>query len=172
MLCMERSIGDVVLLRESATNAKQYWAASLIVDAVFECDIGLIEQIATRIDGTVPADVERDKFANLVGDALDDIMDYTNVELLTVQPDDKSIIALAKAVYFISIDHPGKNLNKKKDKHKAVEMVLNRVGGRKTTPKKELILTNYVEPEWMSLPQGETHYEAERPDVDSGPHVS
>lgn len=154
MLCLERTIGEVVMLRERATNAKQYWAASLIVDAVFEYDIGLIEQIATRIDGTVPQDKDRDKFANIVGDALDDIMEYESKELLTLWPEDKTIIALAKAIYFISIDHPGTNVNKRKEKHKAVDLVLNRLGGRKTEPVRELVLPNYVEPEWMSLPAG------------------
>lgn len=155
MMCLERTIGQVAYLRETATNAKQYWAASLIFDAVFEKDIGLINQIATRVDGTVPNEKDRDKFANLVGEAIDDVMEYTNKEQCIIKEDDLCIIAIAKAIWFISTDHPGKNQSKKKEKQQAVDMILSRTGGRKVEPVKELTTTRFVQPDWMSLPGGQ-----------------
>lgn len=155
MMLLERTIGEVARMKETANTAKQYWAASLIVDSIVNKDINLINQIATRVDGTVPAESERDKFANLVGDAIDDIMDYPTAEQCIINSDDLCILALAKAIFFISLDNPGNNISRRRDKQTAVEMILARTGGRKTAPVREKLTTNYVDPDWMGLPEGE-----------------
>lgn len=161
MMLLERTVGEVAMLRESASNAKQYWTSSLIIDSIIEKDIGLINQIATRVDGTVPTENDRSKFANLIGEAIDDVMAYPDARQCVIQPDDLCVIALAKAVLFISLDHPGKNVSKRRDKQAAVELILGRTGGRKTEPVKELLTTNYVDPDWMGLPEGEKDVEEE-----------
>lgn len=155
-ICLERSIGDVVKSYESASNARAYWTNALFVEAVFNRNISVIDLIANRVDGLVPAEGERYKYANLLGDAISDIMQYKSMkETVTVYPEDPCILALAKAIYAISVQDAGNNYGKKKDKQKAIEIILERTGGRKTEPTKNLIETKYVEPEWSRLPKGE-----------------
>lgn len=154
-LCLEKTIGEVLEMRERAPNAKCYFAAQLIFCAVFETDIGCIQQVVERVDGTIPEEGERDKFANIFGDALDDVLELDNVEQLRIFPQDPCIIAIAKATYSISVCPVGKNVNKKKDRQKAIEMILKRTGGRKSEPTRETKVIEYVDPEWMSLPNPE-----------------
>ena len=156
-ICLERTIGQVVKSYESAANARAYWTNALFVDAVFNKNISAIDLIATRVDGLVPAEGERYKYANILGDALADILNYESAkDIMTIYPDDPCIIALAKAIYAISVQDAGNNYGKKKDKQKATEMILERTGGRKTEPTRNLLETKYVEPEWAKLPEGES----------------
>lgn len=155
-ICLSKTIGEVVKNYESATSAKVYWVSSLFIDAIFNKNIDAINQITQRVDGIVPAEEERDKFANLLGDAIEDVMNYTYVEQIKITPDDPCIIALAKAVYVISLEDTKNNYGKKKDKQLATDIILSRTGGRKTAPTKHLLETKYVEPEWVRLPEGES----------------
>lgn len=142
-------MGEIVQLREKATNARTFFACSVIFNAVFDLDIGCISQIATRIDGTVPLENERDKCANLVGDAIEDVMNYEDMEAMSVSASDIAIIAIAKAMVYIAIQPVGKNTSLKKDREKALDIVLNRIGGRKSEPVREDHVLTYVEPDWM-----------------------
>ena len=155
-ICLERTLGEVVRAYEGAPNARAYWTHALFIDAVFNKNINAIDLIATRVDGLVPAEGERYKYANLLGDAIADVMSYESAkDIMTLYPEDPCIIALAKAIYAISVQDAGNNYGKKKDKQKAMEMILERTGGRKTEPTKNLLETRYVEPEWAKLPKGE-----------------
>ena len=155
-ICLERTLGEVVKSYENALNAKAYWTNALFVDAVFNKNISAIDLIATRVDGLVPAEGDRYKYANILGEAISDIMAYDSAkDIMTLYPDDPCIIALAKAVYAISVQDAGNNYGKKKDKQKAMEMILERTGGRKTGPAKNLLETKYVEPAWSRLPEGD-----------------
>lgn len=151
-VCLSKSLGEVVKAFETATTAKAYWIASLFVDAIFNKNIQAIQQIVTRVDGLVPADSDRESYANILGDAIEDVMSYADYRDIQVRPDDPCIIGLAKAVYVISLMDTGNNYAKKKDKALAVDMILARTGGRKTEPTKLLQDTKYVEPEWARLP--------------------
>lgn len=142
-------MGEIVQLREKATNARTFFACSIIFNAVFDLDIGCISQIAIRVDGTVPLENERDKCANLVGDAIEDVMNYEDSASMQVLASDLAIIALAKAMIYIAIQPVGKNTSLKKDREKALDIVLNRIGGRKSEPVKEDHVLTYVEPDWM-----------------------
>lgn len=158
-MCLEYNVGDMLQAR-GANNARTFYAASLIYNAIFDCDMGLINQIANRVDGTVPDSEKRDSYANIFGDALDDIMDYTCMEDLNIFPDDSCLIALAKATYVIAVRPVGSNVQLKKDRQLANDLILNRCGGRKATPTKPLIDTVYVDPEWMhGLPESEEENE-------------
>lgn len=155
-ICLEKTLGDVVKTYESASNARAYWTNALFIDAVFNKNISAIDLIATRVDGLIPAEGERYRYANLLGEAISDVMSYKSAkEIMTLYPEDPCIIALAKAIYAISVQDAGNNYGKKKDKQKATEMILERTGGRKTEPTKNLLETKYVEPEWSRLPKGE-----------------
>lgn len=154
MLCLERQFIEVLALRENCTNARQYFVAHLLTDAVLELDIDLLMTIANRVDGTVPTEEDRSLFANIVGDALDDVLEMENKNQTVIQPDDTMVIAIAKAIFHISTMPAGRNVSKRKDRNKAVETLLSRCGGRKTKPTSNELVIEYTQPEWLQLPEG------------------
>ena len=149
-----RTMGDVVRSREIATNAKQYTVASMIFNAVFEMDVDLIRTIALRIDGTVPEESKRAGYANILGDAIEDVLSYEQAVQLQVTPQDPPIIAMAKALVYIGTQPCGNNYAKRKERNLAAQMILERTGGRKVQPTAIHVTTEYVEPEWMQLASG------------------
>lgn len=155
-LCLDCTIGDVLHIRETATNGRASFGASLVCDAVFGKDIGVISILANRIDGGVPSKEKRSVFANYIGDALDDVLSYTNAEQTKVFPTDTSIIAIAKVILYIAMQEPGKNVQAKKEKQQAIEMVLSRTGGRLTEPVRVFDEEKFEKPEWMRSLSGET----------------
>lgn len=152
-VCLERTVGEMMRMREESENARAYFAASLIYNAVFEKDIQAINQIVWRIDGTAPRTAERKDYANIFGDALDDVLDYDRGDQMKVYPDDLCIVAMAKVVIYIALQPVGFNVAKRKDQQTAIDMVLTRTQGRKTEPTKLLDQAEYVAPEWMRLPE-------------------
>lgn len=153
-VCLSRTMGDVVRSREIATNAKQYTVASMIFNAVFEMDVDLIRTIALRIDGTVPEESKRDGYANILGDAIEDVLSYEQAVQLQVTPQDPPIIAMAKALVYIGTQPCGSNYAKRKERNLAAQMILERTGGRKVQPTALQVTTEYVEPDWMQLASG------------------
>jgi len=152
-----KTIGEILKIHETATNAKALFVSHLIFDAVFNYDIQALKQIVNRVDGSVPDSQKRRHYANIFGDALEDVLAYTDKSQLKIQPDDYVIIAMAKVCVWVSMSDPGNNAQKRKDKNDAIQMILERTGGRKSEPTKQLISTNYVEPEWMrGLPSSNT----------------
>lgn len=149
-VCLTKTMGDIVRARDTATNARQYFVANLVFSAVFEKDMGLIDIIATRIDGTVPTSSERDSFANLIGDAIDDVLDMERAEQTMIMPDDPVIIAIAKVVYHIAVEPAKHDFNKRKERQKAVEMVYARTAGRRNQPVKLAIEEKFTKPKWLS----------------------
>ena len=150
-VCLDRTMGDVVRSREKAANAKEYTVACMVFNAVFELDVDLIRTIATRIDGTIPVEGKREDFANIIGDALEDVLGYDKKEQAVITPEDSPVIAMAKALVHIGTQPCGKNFAKRKERNLAAQMILERTGGRKVNPTRPLIETKYVEPEWMRL---------------------
>lgn len=152
--CLEKTVGDIIKARETATNARQYFVASLVFDAIFEQDMALIEILANRIDGTVPTSDNRESFANLMGDAIDDVLDMGNADQVKVYPSDRAIIALAKVVFHLATSPTRGNPVKKREKQKAVEMVYARTAGRRVEPVRPQLETRYVKPQWMEEDDG------------------
>jgi len=150
-VCLGKTMGDVVRSRDIAQNAKQYTVASLIYNAVFEMDVDLIRTIALRIDGTVPEENKREGYANILGDAIEDVLSYEQANQLQVTPQDQPIVAMAKALVYIGTQPCGRNYAKRKERNLAAQMILERTGGRKVQPTRLNIETRYVEPEWMQL---------------------
>lgn len=151
-VCLFRTMGDVVHARDVATNAKQYTVNSMIFNAVFEMDVDLIRTIATRIDGTVPEEDKRDGYANIIGNALEDVLSYDRADQMKVVPSDPPVIAMAKALVYIGTQPCGSNYAKRKERNLAAQMILERCGGRKVQPVRPELTIEYVEPEWMQLP--------------------
>lgn len=147
--CVDYTIGEVVNKRETANTVQNFFVAQLIFNAVFEKDVGAINEIVKRIDGAVPDSESRDEYANLLGDALEDIMDFQSPNELMIYPDDPAIVAIAKVLLWISMESVGKSVTKRKDREKALQMVLSRVGGNKSKPVKEAEILEYTEPEWL-----------------------
>lgn len=148
-VCLCRTMGDVVRSREISLNAKQYTVASMIYNAVFEMDVDLIRTIALRIDGTIPEEDKREGFANLIGDAIEDVLSYGKAEQMKVLPEDPPIIAMAKALVYVGTQPCGSNYAKRKERNLAAQMILERTGGRKVQPTRLLTEKKYVEPDWM-----------------------
>lgn len=153
-VCLTRTIGDVLKTREIAGNARTYFVTNLIWSAIFEQDMGIIETIAKRIDGTVPVAGKRDSFANIMGDAIDDVLDMDDKNKTVIDKDDPTILALAKVVFHIATQPTKGNPVIKKDKQKAIDMVFERTSGRRVEPVRPQIETMYEDPEWLI--EGET----------------
>lgn len=150
---LEQSFGDLVRLRSVATNARNYFISNLIVLAVLDMDIGLIAEIVKRIDGMAPAKGDTQDYSNIFADAIEDVLSYTSAEQVTIYPSDSGIIALAKATVTIATAEVGKNAQARKDRQRAVSMVLDRVEGRRSEPARPAELVEYEAPEWMGLPE-------------------
>lgn len=149
MVALDRTMDDVCRMRESAHNARAYTVNSMLFNAVFEMDVELIKTLATRIDGTVPEEGKRAGYANILGDAIDDVLGYDTAEQMKVYPADKPIIAMAKVLVCAATQLAGNNMVKRKERNLAASMILERTGGRKVQPTKPMIETKYVEPDWM-----------------------
>lgn len=142
-------------MRVSAPTARTAFVASTICQAIFDLDIGLISEIVKRIDGLAPSKGDMGAFSNIFSDALNDVLEYTSADQMTVYPTDTPIIALAKATVAISVSDPGKNMQARKDRQKAVTMILDRIEGRRSEPAKPVELPEYEEPSWIGLAEGD-----------------
>ena len=149
--CLEKNMGEILALRENAANARSYFVGSTIFNAVFDQDIALIKQIANRIDGSIPTSDERNGYANIFGDAIDDVLDYRDSKQMTIYPDDPPLVAMAKVLVYIATKRVGKNAIERKERAAAVEMIFERTGGRKVEPVRLEVETTYVDPKWMLL---------------------
>lgn len=148
--------------REIAGNARTYFVANLIWSAIFEQDMSIIETIAKRIDGTVPVTGKRDSFANIMGDAIDDVLDMDDMNKTVIDKDDPTILALAKVVFHIATQPTKGNPVVRKDKQKAIDMVFERTNGRRVEPVRPKIETIYKDPDWlMEASEDEEHDEAQ-----------
>lgn len=149
-------MGEVIDRVEKCRGPHGYLSLSLVRDAIIDLDVDAIEQIVRRVDGTVPAETERGKCANLLGDAIEDILAYDDIaQIMRFTPDEPVIIMMAKALYIIAVRPCGKDRQKRKDKAKAMDMIFERTGGRKVEPTKAVIENKYDDPDWMKgLPEG------------------
>ena len=126
------------------SNAAKFLVGRLFTDAVFNQDIRAIQLIINRIDGGLPKDVDMDNYQTYFGDCLNEVMSTTDGTQLKVMPDDTVMMALCKSLYATSVEDiywDEKNQRKrrptdaqKRDRDTALRMVLERAGGRKTTP--------------------------------------
>ena len=152
---LEKTMGDVALGRERSHNARGFLVDCMFFNAVIEKDVDLIKTLATRIDGTVPEEDKRDGFANILGDALEDVLSYEQPQLLSVSSEDSPIIAMAKVLVYVAACPVGNNVQARKSRNLAAQMILERTGGRKTSPTKHQLETVYVQPLWMGTGEQE-----------------
>lgn len=153
--CLDFTMGDIVKARENpGHNVKSHTVSAMIFNAVFEMDVDLIKTIGLRIDGTVPEEGKRGGYANILGDAIEDVLSYEHKDQLYVTASDTVVIAMAKVLVYVATQPAGSNYAKRKERNLAASMVLERTGGRKVQPTKPLIDVKYVEPDWMGLSEG------------------
>ena len=152
---VEKSIGQVSRDRSRSINARGYFVANVIWRAVFDLDISLISEIVKRIDGLAPSKGDNHGYSEIFGDALLDVLDYEHADQMRVYPDDPAIIALAKATVAIANADAGRNMQARKDRQKAVQMILDRTEGRRSEPAKPVEETVYEAPVWLGLAEGE-----------------
>lgn len=157
-----KTLADVMNMRVEAPTARSAFVANLISQAVFDLDIGLISEIVKRIDGLAPSKGDIDAFSNIFADALSDVLEYTQADQLRIYPGDTPIIALAKATIAVATSDPKNNMQARKDRQKAVSMILDRVEGRMSEPAKPVELPEYAEPEWLGLSEGDGDEETTR----------
>jgi hypothetical protein len=132
-------------------DARTHLASQMFTDAVFSQDIRVIQTIINRIDGGLPKDIDIDEYQTLFGDCMNEVLSMTSGHQLKVMPDDTVMMALCKSLYDIAttdIYHEVKNdkhgnawarkinpsTEKKQARDSAQRLVLERAGGRKTTP--------------------------------------
>lgn len=147
-LLLNNTVGDICQMWSRSSNVKAYACCNMIINALMEPDIGLINQIIKRVDGTVPNVDVRDQYANIVGTALDEVLKMPLDDKVKIYDEDTAIIGIAKAIIYIANDQPGKNVSRKKDRTMAADILLSRTGGMRSEPVRHQLETKYVRPSW------------------------
>lgn len=146
---MDKTLGEICYTHEHTSNTRTWTACHLIIEAICEQDVGLMKLIIQRIDGGIPQANERDKFANIIGNAIDQVLDQPLCERTQLDfSNDSGIIAMAKAICLAATTTVGNNVAKRKDRQMAAEILLNRTGGMKSEPVKDSDKKVYVDPSW------------------------
>lgn len=130
--------------RGESENAADFLVCRMFTDAIFNEDIRAIQLIINRIDGGLPKDTEMSEYQTQFSDCFNEIMQMKNSEHLKLNPDDTVMMALCKALYALATQDiywdpvymrkRRPSTDKKQERDAALRMVLERTGGRKTTP--------------------------------------
>lgn len=98
----------------------------------------------------MPEEGQLDQAANYIGAALNDVMDYDDIDdVRALLPTDPPIISMAKALYILAVRDCGTNTQMRKDSARAMDIILTRTGGRRVKPVRERIENKYEDPDWM-----------------------
>ena len=144
----EKTTGEIVMRHENSYNIREFVVTDLILSAIQERDVEIIESIIKRIDGGIPKADEREKYANIIGNAIDMVLEMPVSEQADVHANETAIVSIAKALILASLEKPGGNFAKKRDRKKAAEIILQRCGGSKFEPTKLTDVVEIVEPDW------------------------
>lgn len=153
-------------LKNSEQNAKQWLAAQMYTDAVFNQDIRVIQSIINRIDGGLPKDVDVNSYQTLFGDCMNEVLSMDVGMQLKVLPTDSVMMALCKSLFDLAasdIYHSIKTLSsgeqvsvkkkpsaeQKQAKDAAQRMVLERAGGRKSATLVAKTTSKVEEADWI-----------------------
>lgn len=152
-------MGDIIRMHETARDARDHFLASLILDAIMtpsrEASMRAVKRIINRLDGSAPKDVDKDQYKSRVGDAIDAVLDIEDAEKekLSIGPGDTVLFAIAKSIVWVAVTPPEecKTPDQKNMKDVAVGIILERCGGRKSTPLRSEVKKVYAEPDWLKL---------------------
>ena len=138
------TLASFVMPKGASENAADFLVCRMFTDAIFNEDIRTIQLIINRIDGGLPKDVDMDTYQTQFSDCFNKIMQMKNSEEVKLLPDDTVMMALCKALYALSVQDiywdpvtktkKRPSTEKKQERDSALRMVLERTGGRKTTP--------------------------------------
>ena len=145
----------------TSETAAMFLVSRLFTDAVFNQDIRSIKLIIQRIDGGLPKDTEVENVQTLFGDCLLEILKYRNADRLKVKPNDTVLMALAKSLFDIATEDIyydyKKNrpilkpsTDKKNERDMALQMVIERTGGRRTMTAKTMQKEEIEEADWIA----------------------
>lgn len=133
-----------VMPRGESEKAADHLVCRMFTDAIFNEDIRTIQLIINRIDGGLPKDVEMSDYQTQFSDCFNEIMQMESAEKIKLHPDDTVMMALCKALYALAVQDiywdpqlmrkRRPSTDKKQERDAALRMVLERTGGRKTTP--------------------------------------
>ena len=155
---LDLNIGTVINWVERCRSPRMYLSLKLVRDAIMELDINAIEQLIRRVDGLAPDEDKRDGCANIIGDALEDVLNYGDIDQIRAFDFEAPVvIMIARALYIIAAsDILPSDIQGRKDRAKAMDIIFQRTGGRKVGPTKTLDTKHYVDPDWMTqLPEGD-----------------
>lgn len=138
-----------------------FLVARMFTDAVFNQDIRTIKLIVQRIDGGLPKDTEANSFQSMFGDCLRDVLKMRNPDRLKVKPNDTVLMALAKSLYVLATEDIYYDYKKnrpilrpstdrKNERDIALQMVIERTGGRRTLTAKTMEKEQVEEADWIS----------------------
>lgn len=153
-------------------KASQYLVSRLFTDAVFNQDIRAIQLIINRIDGGLPKDCEIDDYQTLFGDGIKQVLNLSDTERLKVVPTDTVMMALCKSLYDLAVQDiysqcKGKpSTDKKNERDTALRMVMERAGGRRTTPRVQELPEDVESATWLTaaLKESEDSMESDTPE--------
>jgi hypothetical protein len=155
-LCSQ-PLKTTVYVAEHADNAKKHLCSRLILDAItggnnkFPGDIRECRQIIQRVDGSVIKDSEIGKYNSMSKECLEHVLENcTNFSDTVPTADDTAMLAIAKIIYRFSLLSTGNNQAKKTEKDIAIQIILDRCGGRRATPKEKTKEVVYSQPLWLS----------------------
>lgn len=131
----EMTLGEICKAMETSANVKNYTACRIIVNAISECDVGLIKTIIQRIDGGIPKAEDMENYSNLIGKALEEVMEEEPDERFIFRLNtDTGIKCMAKAIVMAALQKTNNNVAKRKDRQMAADILLSRTGGLKNEP--------------------------------------
>lgn len=146
---LEKTVGEICHTMEHSSNVRTFTACKIIIQAIQDLDIGLIGTIIKRVDGGVPRAEDRMSYANLIGDAIDDVLDMPKDEQQFIDfTNDSGIIGLAKAIVLCAIQPVGKNVSQKRERQVAADILLSRTGGLKNEPRKLTTNVKILDADW------------------------
>lgn len=166
-----RRLSDVVMMAEGmrprvgfpragSENAADFLVSRLFTDAIFNQDIRAIQLIINRIDGGVPRDVDMPDYRTLFSDCFNEIMQMDRSEQMKLKPEDTVMMGLCKSLYALSVQDIYWNeekgvprrpsTEKKQERDSALRMVLERTGGRKTTPMDVKVSEDIEAADWLN----------------------
>ena len=145
----------------TSENAAMFLVSRLFTDAVFNQDIRSIKMIVQRIDGGLPKDTDVEDVQTMFGDCLLEILKMRNPERLKVSPKDTVLMALAKSLFDIAVEDIYYDYKKnrpilkpstdrKNERDMALQMVIERTGGRRTMTAKAMQQEEIEEADWIA----------------------
>ena len=141
---VQRAEGSFPRIATLNGNARSHLVARLFTDAVFNQDIRAMQLVISRIDGGLKNDVEMSGYETEFSESLTAVLELEDGEKLKIVPEDtvmtamcKSLVDMACRDIYSDARAAGKrkpSTEAKQERDAAMRIVIERSGGKKTTP--------------------------------------